>query len=111
MIRPLAYRGTSLTRKRAPLEPYRRPMPRVLGGYAFSYGRGTPVGDLAADGGTAREVRGAMDLEDVQAQPPPQEALGEVRRCMSLSDSLSLSIYIYIYIYISIYIYIYIYLL
>ena len=26
------YRGTSLTRKRPPLGPYRRPMPRVLGG-------------------------------------------------------------------------------
>ena len=30
-------RGTSLIRKRTPLGPYRRPMPRVLGG---SYGRG-----------------------------------------------------------------------
>ena len=28
----VVYRGTSLTRKRNPLEPYRRPMPRVLGG-------------------------------------------------------------------------------
>ena len=28
----LVYRGTSLTRKRTPLGPYRRPMPRVLGG-------------------------------------------------------------------------------
>jgi len=26
------YRGTSLTKKRTPLGPYRRPMPRVLGG-------------------------------------------------------------------------------
>ena len=26
------YRGTSLTRKRTPLGPYRRPRPRVLGG-------------------------------------------------------------------------------
>ena len=26
------YRGTSLIRKRTPLGPYRRPMPRVLGG-------------------------------------------------------------------------------
>ena len=26
------YRGTSLTTKRTPLEPYSRPMPRVLGG-------------------------------------------------------------------------------
>ena len=31
------YRGTSLTRKRNPLGPYRRPVPRVLGG---SYGGG-----------------------------------------------------------------------
>ena len=42
------YRGTSLIRIRLPLGPYRRPMPRVLGGgyggWAFSYGRGTPVG-------------------------------------------------------------------
>jgi len=28
-----AYRGTSLSRKRTPLGPYRRPMPRVLGGF------------------------------------------------------------------------------
>ena len=27
----VTYRGTSLTRKRTPLAPYRRPMPRVLG--------------------------------------------------------------------------------
>ena len=30
--RPGLYRGTSLTRKRTPLGPYSRPMPRVLGG-------------------------------------------------------------------------------
>ena len=29
---PETYRGTSLTRKRTPLGPYRRPVPRVLGG-------------------------------------------------------------------------------
>jgi len=29
---PCAYRGTSLIRKRTPLRPYRRLMPRVLGG-------------------------------------------------------------------------------
>ena len=29
---PVAYRGTSLTRKRTPLGPYHRPMSRVLGG-------------------------------------------------------------------------------
>ena len=27
-----AYKGTSLTRKRNPLGPYHRPLPRVLGG-------------------------------------------------------------------------------
>ena len=41
------YRGTSLIRKRTPRGPYRRPMPRVLGGvlggWAFCYGRSTPV--------------------------------------------------------------------
>ena len=31
------YRGTQLTRKRTPLGPYRRPMPRVIGGF---YGSG-----------------------------------------------------------------------
>ena len=36
-------KGSSLTRKRTPLEPYRRPMPRVLGEWASSSGRGTPV--------------------------------------------------------------------
>jgi len=39
----LRYRGTSLIRKRTPLGPYRRPMSRVLGGWVFSYERGTPV--------------------------------------------------------------------
>ena len=37
------YRGTSRTRKRTPLGPYRRPMPRVLGGWAFCFERSTPV--------------------------------------------------------------------
>jgi len=40
------YRVTSLTRKRTPLGPYRRPLPRVLGGsmgLAFVYERGTPL--------------------------------------------------------------------
>ena len=33
-----------LAHKKPPtLGPYRRPMPRVIGGSAFSYGRGTPV--------------------------------------------------------------------
>ena len=44
---PSPYRGTSLIRKRTPPGPYRRPMrrpiPRVLCGWAFSYGRSTPV--------------------------------------------------------------------
>ena len=29
---PVLYRGTSPIRKRSPLGPYRRPMPRVMGG-------------------------------------------------------------------------------
>ena len=37
------YKGTLLTRKRTPLGPYHRPVPRVSRGGAFSYGRGTPV--------------------------------------------------------------------
>ena len=35
------YRGTSLIRTRILLGPYRRRMPRVIGGWARSYGRGT----------------------------------------------------------------------
>ena len=35
------YRGTSLTRERTPLGPYRRPLPRVLAGWVVSYERGT----------------------------------------------------------------------
>ena len=42
-----SYRGTSLIRKRTPLEPYRRPMPRVRGGFlgaaAVSVERGSHV--------------------------------------------------------------------
>ena len=41
------YRGTSLTRKRTPLGLYRRPMPRVLGGWVFSHGRGIPAGSCS----------------------------------------------------------------
>ena len=37
------YRGTSLVKKRTPLGPYRRHMPRVLGEWTLSYERGTPV--------------------------------------------------------------------
>ena len=47
MNRRVRYRGAPLIRKRTPLEPYRWPVPRVLGGVlrekAFSYGRGVPV--------------------------------------------------------------------
>ena len=43
----MRYRGTSVIRNTPLLGPYRRPMPRVLGGvlggWAFSYERGTPV--------------------------------------------------------------------
>ena len=55
MLRASSYRGTSLVRNRAPKGPYRRPMPRVLGGSLvggrFPMGevplyisRGTPAG-------------------------------------------------------------------
>jgi len=47
-------RGTSIIRKRTPLGPYRRPMPRVLWGWAFSYGRGTPVSKLCLSRGPER---------------------------------------------------------
>ena len=40
---PNPYRGTSLIRKHTPLGPYSGPITRVLGGCAFSCGRGTPV--------------------------------------------------------------------
>ena len=40
-LHPTPYRGTSPIRKCNPLGPYRRPVHRVLGGRAFSYGRGT----------------------------------------------------------------------
>jgi len=35
--------ATSLVRNRHPVGPHSRPMPRVLGGWAVSYERGTPV--------------------------------------------------------------------
>jgi len=65
----LSYRGTLLIRNRTPLGPYRRPIlgPRVvLGGWAFSYERGTPVTargglvldvDCAAPGAVPRRAR------------------------------------------------------
>jgi len=38
------YRDTSLIRKRTSLGPYRRPVPRVLGGWAFSFEQGACTG-------------------------------------------------------------------
>ena len=40
---PRGYRGTSLIRNRRPLGPCSRTMPRVLGGGAVSYERGSPA--------------------------------------------------------------------
>ena len=40
---PLQYRGKSLIRNRTPLGPYRRPMPKVLGGWTFSHRRDAHV--------------------------------------------------------------------
>ena len=45
----LTYMSSSLIRNRHPLGPYRRPLPRVLGGprgRAFSCGWGTPAGEM-----------------------------------------------------------------
>ena len=50
------YGCTSLARKRTPLGPYRRPMHRVVGGWAFSHGRGNPV---AGEGEEGRRVFGS----------------------------------------------------
>ena len=83
------YRGTSLLSKCTPLGPYRRPMPRVLEGWAFSYGRGSPVlldrasehevkvgfffSDLAHGRSTSlactREHSGALPYADPSNQP------------------------------------------
>ena len=53
-------RGTSLIREQLPVGPYNSPMPRVLwgssGGWAFSYGRGSPVGSMVE--GSGCEVQG-----------------------------------------------------
>ena len=43
-IRWEVYMGTPLIRNRDPLGPYSRTMPTALGGGAFFYERGTPVG-------------------------------------------------------------------
>ena len=65
----LGHRGTSRMRKRTPTGPYRRPMPRVLGGWAFPYGRGTPVwrllsgkGDLVRSGSEAGSYSRLIDF-------------------------------------------------
>ena len=51
-----------LAHKKPPLGPYSRLVPRVLGGWAFSYGRGTPVKRLtrrrALQGYLAHKKRG-----------------------------------------------------
>ena len=53
------YRGTSLIGKHTPIGPCRRPMPRVLGGvlggWAFSYGRGTHDEEQRPPLGAVRE--------------------------------------------------------
>ena len=91
-----AYMGTSLIRKRTSLGPYRRPMPRVIGrvigGWAFSYGRGTPVSvPRRADqfrGGPAIESRGGIVSPDA-GPPVPRRAdqrLGARRWAFSRSS-------------------------
>jgi hypothetical protein len=63
-------RGTSLIRKRTPLGPFRRPMPRVLwgssGGGAFSYERGTPVGVRSKVSRVASRIRRRTYPETLQ---------------------------------------------
>jgi len=61
-------RGTSLIRKRTSLGPYRRPMPRVLGWWAFSYGRGTPV--VVPPSQSARGPDGEAEVLEVEALEP-----------------------------------------
>ena len=56
VIHQLEYMGTSLIRKDPPLGPFRRPIPRVLGGWVFSYERDTPVKAHASIGSRQREV-------------------------------------------------------
>ena len=52
VVGTLTYRVTSLARKRTPLGPYRRPMPRVLGG---SWGDGRfLMGEVPLYGGEGR---------------------------------------------------------
>ena len=46
------YGGTSLIRHLLPLGPYRRTMPRVIGAWAFSYERSTPVSDRLPHAGS-----------------------------------------------------------
>ena len=69
----LPYRDTSLTRKRPPPEPYRRPMHRLLGGslrgWTFSYGRGTSVCNPTRLH-TVAPYRGTSPL---RKRPPPKD--------------------------------------
>ena len=59
--------GVPHLRKRTLLGPYRRLMPRVIGGWAFSYGRGTPVPKWNA----ARPTRGlAGATSRIRKRPP-----------------------------------------
>ena len=80
-----AYRGASLIRKRTPLGPYSKTLPRVIGGswgWAFSYERGTPVCNLRR---SVREEAGALDL---RAHGPREDRVldGSVRSFSSSSS-------------------------
>ena len=62
------YRGADKVKevtKRTPLGPYSRHMPRVLGGWAFSYERGTTVSKLPLWGGRRQVYRGADKVKEV----------------------------------------------
>ena len=78
------YRGTSLIRKCTPLGPYRRPMPGsrgVIGGWAFSYGRGTPAGKhptvvCAFRRNPAQRRRAQQGYLAYESPPPPRTTIG-----------------------------------
>ena len=87
------YRGTPVTRKRTPLGPYRRPMPRVLEG---SYG-----GGCFLMGVWGRLLESHAEAEDHVAHRDPAFVATYIY--------IYIYIYTYTYIYTHIYIYIYVY--
>jgi len=84
-------RVTSLARKRTPLGPFRRPMPRVLGGWTFSYGRGTPV----QRSGDRRGVYMCVNAEVFQTRlflAPRDSPCAHQMRCLWVSREIHLRV-------------------